>query len=239
MIIPEWLSELNFAFSQRDDGQMSFKRAEPPEVTAARHKFFETKGLKLDFVVAGELPHGPEVAFVTDNDIGCGARERNWIQGVDGLITDKPGVLLMTTHADCAPIIIYDRSHLILGQAHAGWRGLISGVLENLVNKLKSVNGTNPTDLFAWIGPTIRACCYEVDLNVASRFPDECRFLAGESLRLDLTRFIHLELFRMGFNPDQVTDCNICTYCDERFSSYRRDGENTNAMACISGIPEN
>ena len=237
MIIPEWLTELNFAFSQRDDGQMSFKRAEPHEVTAARYRFLENRGLDLDAVVSGELPHGSEVALVSGRDIGKGARERDWIKGVDGLVTDKPGVLLMTTHADCAPLIIYDRSHRILGQAHAGWRGLVSGVVENLVDKLKSVNGTNPSDLHAWIGPTIRACCYEVDLDVAERFPLDCRILAGESIRLDLTRFIHLELFKLGFDPDHVTDCNICTSCDERFSSYRRDGDDVQAMACLRGLP--
>jgi len=237
MIIPEWLSELRFAFSQRGDGQMSFKRTDPQEVIPARHKFFETRGLDLNSVVTGELTHGSGIAVVTNNDVGRGARERNWIPGVDGFVTDKPGVLLMTTHADCAPLIIFDRTHKILGQAHAGWRGLISGVVENLVNSVKSINGSNPSELYAWIGPTIRACCYEVDLNVAERFPDECRFLAGESTRLDLARFIHLELFRLDFNPEQVTDSRICTSCDERYSSFRRDGEKTNAMICVSGLP--
>ena len=238
MIIPDWLSDLHFAFSHRGDGQMSFKHADKDVVLESRNRFFHDKGLNLDSVVTGELAHGAEVALVTEADAGRGARDRNWIEGIDGLVTDKPGILLMTTHADCAPLVIYDKAHKILGQAHAGWRGLASGLIESLVERLKSLNGTGPSELHAWIGPTIRACCYEVDRDVADRFPDHCRFLAGESIRLDLTMFVHRELWRLGLNPDYVTDSNVCTSCNPEFSSYRRVGLNTQAMACITGIPE-
>ncbi len=238
MIIPDWLSDLRFGFSYRSDGQMSFNKADTETVLESRNRFFNNKGLDLGSVVAGELAHGAEVALVTEGDAGRGAMDRDWIQGVDGFVTDNPGILLLTTHADCAPLVIYDRTHRILGQAHAGWRGLVSGLIESLVETLKSINGTKPSDLYAWIGPTIRACCYEVDINVADRFPDECRFLAGDSIRLDLVRYIHRELWRLGFDPDRVTDSGICTSCDMRFSSFRRDGTETKAMVCVTGIPD-
>lgn len=237
MIIPDWLSDLNFAFSRQNDGQMSFKRTEPETVIENRVKFFNNRNLNLDSVVAGEIVHGTGVSLVTKVDSGRGARNRTWIPKVDGLVTSDPGILLLTTHADCAPIIIYNPKHKILGQAHAGWRGLVSGIVENLIETLNSINGSGSGNLRAWIGPTIGACCYEVDVNVAEQFPQECCYLNGGSIRLSLVRFIRMELERLGFNPQLVTDSEVCTSCDKQFSSMRRDGIHTNAMACVTGLP--
>ncbi|MDP8238456.1 MAG: laccase domain-containing protein [Candidatus Hatepunaea meridiana] len=107
MIIPEWFNDIHFAFSRHNDGQMSFKRAEPDIVVKNRIKFFNGNNLNLDSVVASEIIHNKRIALVSQNDVGRGARERNWIPEIDGLVTSTVGLLLLTTHADCAPIVIY------------------------------------------------------------------------------------------------------------------------------------
>src|SRR3990172_697082 len=124
MRIPEWFGEIRFAFSLKSDGQMSFKRATPSIVAANRRRFLQAQGLSLDAVVAGELVHGSKVKVVTSANKGRGATSSNWIPGVDGLVTNDPELLLLTTHADCAPVVNYDQAHRVLGQAHAGWRSL-------------------------------------------------------------------------------------------------------------------
>ncbi len=236
MFIPEWLKGLRFAFSRPGDGQMSFNRADPTTVRDNRWQFLSELGLDLNSVVAGELTHSAEVTVVAADDAGRGASSPDWIPEVDGLVTSDPGLLLLTTHADCAPLIIYDPVHKVIGQAHAGWRGLASGLVEALVRTVGSLNGSDPGALKAWIGPTIRSCCYPVGPDVASRFPPECIILAGDSVRLDLARFIQFELQRLGFNPEELTDSGICTGCDKGFSSFRREGYQTQAMACVTGL---
>lgn len=150
---------------------------------------------------------------------------------------ETPGVTLLTTHADCAPLIVYDRNNKILGQAHAGWRSLASGIVSELVSSVRSLDGKTPGDIKVWLGPTIRACCYPVGQEVADRFPDECLVRVGDSSRLGMGRFIRYELQRLDLDPENFTDSGICTSCHPEFSSFRRDGHNVKAMACVCGLP--
>jgi YfiH family protein len=236
MILPNWFDDINFAFSTKADGQMSLKRADPSIVVPNRRRFLEQRGLSLSAVVAGELIHGGNVSMVGSQHSGKGACDRDWIPGVDGLVTSEKDLLLMTTHADCSPLVIYDPYHGVIGQAHAGWRSLRGGIVERLVTEVSKQAGSKPQQLYGWIGPTIRACCYPVGMDVSLQFPTECSSLIGGEVRLDLTRFIHLELARLGFDPARVTDSHVCTSCDARFSSNRRDGEQTVAMALVTGL---
>lgn len=237
MYVPGWLTELDFAFSTASDGEMSFKRADTDIVQRNRRHFFSAYNLDLNRMVGAELIHGNGIALVDTNDQGRGALSNDWIEGVDGFATNSPGTLLFTTHADCSPIIVWDAEHRILGQAHAGWRSLSKGIVEKLVNKVRSMNGEAQPSLFAWIGPTVRSCCYPVGSDVSSLFPAECSLLIDNSTRLDMVRFIRLELERLDFLPEQVSDSDICTSCSEEYSSYRRDGLKTTAMALVCGIP--
>ena len=236
MYTPDWVNRLHFAFSRRGNGQMSFKRADTETVKNNRESFLNEHGLDIDRIVAPELIHGARVTEVKTEHVGSGSRETNWIVGADGLVTTNNDVLLLTTHADCAPLVIYDPKNQVLGQAHAGWRGLAEGIVENLVRVVHSKNGRHPSNLYAWIGPAIRACCYPVGPDIAARFPQECSILVGNSLRLDLVRFIRFELERLGLDYRNVTDAGVCTSCAPEFSSYRRDGIDTCAMACVTGL---
>lgn len=236
MRIPNWFSEINFAFSLKSDGQMSFKREIASIVTTNRRRFLQANGLNLEDIVAGELVHGAKVRLVNTEDKGRGATSKNWIEGVDGLVTSDPGVLLLTTHADCTPIVIYDPVNRVIGQVHAGWRSLRSGIVVNLIESILSISSASPKSLLAWIGPTIRNCCYPVGQEVARQFPQECGVLVGDRISLDLTRFIRMEFARSGMDPLAVTDSGVCTACDPAFSSFRRDGDKVVAMALVTGL---
>jgi len=236
MFIPDWLARLRFAFSRKCDGQMSFKRSEVSVVRRNRERFFARNELDLEQAIGGELAHGAKVADVGSPQAGQGGVRPDWLKGVDALVTSDPDVILLTTHADCAPLVVYDHRNQVLGQAHAGWRSLAAGIVENLVDAVQAKNRGFHSELQAWIGPTIRSCCYPVSLDVAERFPVECRFLVGESIRLDLVRFIRMELERLNFKPKNVSDAGICTSCAQEFSSFRRDGFHAEAMVCATGL---
>jgi len=233
--LPEWVGEIRFALSLRQDGQMSFKRA-PKEVVAANRKRFLTRyGFDWERVVAGELVHSAGIAVVTPEDVGRGAMRDNGLPGIDGMITTYSEVTMLTTHADCAPIVIYDRVKQVLGQAHAGWRGLRSGIIPALVDAMAS-RGAFPKRMQAWIGPTIGKCCYPVGPEVADQFPDNCKAVNSGQTRLDLPSFIQRELKALDLAPESITDSGICTSCNLHFSSYRRDGTATVAMALVTGL---
>jgi len=234
--IPDWLKGLRCAFSRRDDGQMSFKRADEATVSRNRREFLDRWGLNLDDCVAGELIHGNGIVRVTGKDRGRGANRRDWFPETDGFVTADPGVLLLTTHADCAPVVIYDPVERVLGQAHCGWKGLAAGILPQLVNRIIEQQGSSPDHLCGWIGPTIHQECYPVGEQCAQSFPEQYSRVQEERIYLDLVGFALGELQRLGLRRENLSESGICTACDTRFSSFRRDGEAMQAMCCVTGL---
>lgn len=139
----------------------------------------------------------------------------------DALVTAEPGLALMVVTADCVPILVAagDRVAAI----HAGWRGLVAGVIPATLERFAA-----PDRLTAWIGPAIGACCYEVGEEVAgaivARSSDAVRS-AGQRGRphLDLSLAAEIELGRCGVG--EIRRLAICTACHPwTLESYRRDG---------------
>jgi purine-nucleoside/S-methyl-5'-thioadenosine phosphorylase / adenosine deaminase len=157
--------------------------------------------------------HGADVATVT----GPGARPT-----ADAAVTAVPGIPLVVLTADCAPIaIVADDA---IGVVHAGWRGLVAGVVPAAVDALRGV-GTGTVR--AVIGPCIRPSHYEFGADdlaaVASRLGDG---VVGETVdgrpALDLAAGVRVAFAECGV--DDVADDGACTYAETRFFSHRRDG---------------
>ena len=88
----------------------------------------------------------------------------------DGLITAEPGVLLTIRIADCLPLLLVDRRRRVIAAVHAGWRGALARVIEKAVGDMRRAYGSDPQELTAALGPSIRACCYEVGEEVVDAF---------------------------------------------------------------------
>ena len=88
----------------------------------------------------------------------------------DGLMTAEPGVLLTIRIADCLPVLLVDPRRRAVAAVHAGWRGALARVIEKAVGDMRRALGTDPQDLIAALGPSIRACCYEVGEEVVEAF---------------------------------------------------------------------
>jgi YfiH family protein len=88
----------------------------------------------------------------------------------DALLTDQPGILLSVQTADCLPILLVDPSHRAVAAVHAGWRGLLQRIAEKTVGEMQRAFHLRPEELRAAIGPSIRACCYEVGQEVVEMF---------------------------------------------------------------------
>lgn len=147
----------------------------------------------------------------------------------DALWTGRPGLALSVITADCVPVVVAwtGAGGGRLAAVHAGWRGVVAGVVERAVAAL----GAPPGELAAWIGPAIGVCCYEVGAEVAQRVaaasgPEVVTPGAGSGGRphLDLPGAVRRQLVCAGVPEPRTVLC--CTRCDaERLWSYRREGE--------------
>ena len=105
-------------------------------------------------------------------------------EDIDGLVTDVPGLALVTSYADCVPLYFVDPKKRVIGLAHSGWRGTVERMGARMVERMREEFGCDAGDIRAAIGPSICQDCYEVDEDVAERFR---RAFAGEE---DLERAI-------------------------------------------------
>jgi len=175
--------------------------------------------------VAGAV-HGADVARVDSAPAV--------IEDIDALVTDRPGIGLFTTHADCFPIVLWDPFNKAVGLAHAGWRGTEAGVAVATLDAMGREFGTQPRDVRVGIGPGICARCYEVGPEVAERF-DERFITAGEGDRflLDLAAANRHQLEAAGVGA--VHDIAMCTKESHLFPSHRRhpDGRRFGAIVAV------
>ena len=141
----------------------------------------------------------------------------------DAQWTDATGIGLAIVSADCFPVVIADTSGSVVGIAHCGWRGAVSGVLESLIAEM----GCRAATLNAWMGPGICKQCYEVGPDVVARLDSRVskNVLEAAPRRerwlLDLPRYLEIMLQELGI--ERIFRTQRCTYQDENLYSYRRD----------------
>ena len=97
----------------------------------------------------------------------------------DGLITAEPGILLTIRTADCLPLLLADLRRRIVAAVHAGWRGALAHIIEKTVGDLWRTFGSDPRDLLVALGPSMRACCFEVGEEVVEAFHGNFHEAAG------------------------------------------------------------
>ena len=114
--------------------------------------------------------HGDHVLVVTEKETGSGITkpypDGAEAYGYDAMITDVPGTVLCTLHADCVPVLLYDPQNNAVGAVHSGWRGTVLKIAAKTVEKMECVYGTLPSELRAVIGPSIGMDCFETDDDV-------------------------------------------------------------------------
>lgn len=165
--------------------------------------------------------HSPDVVVASEPWQG-GSRPR-----ADAIVTRSEGLAIGATAADCGPVLFVDPGARVIGAAHAGWKGALSGILESTIAAMEQL-GAARSDIVAAIGPLIRQHSYEVGGEFVERFIEadagHGRFFIpsareGHSM-FDLAGFIRMRLENSGISV--IDDSGIDTYSDERFYSYRR-----------------
>jgi len=157
----------------------------------------------------------------------------------DGAVTRAAGSVCAVLTADCLPVLLSDRAGKTVGIAHAGWRGLAAGIIESVVWAMDG----SPQDLIAYIGPGIGPRNYEVGENVREAFvgkdPDAATAFVSRQNGKYLADLYALARQRLkAAGVAEVHGGGFCTAGDERFFSFRRDG-NTGRMASLVWLEEN
>lgn len=219
---------LNLALHVGDD---------PAKVLRNRAAFAAALGVDAKKFTTCEQVHGDKVAVVEAKTVGAGALSlADTVAGTDALVTELPDAPLLLFFADCVPILLADTRTGAIGLAHAGWRGTVAGVAAKTVRTMMSEFGSRPQDMLAAIGPSIGACCYEVDDFVRGKAQGYERFFsavpnkAGHYL-LDLWAYNESVLLEAGVPPQRIAVARVCTaHNSEMFCSYRAEQGRTGRM---------
>ena len=177
------------------------------------------EALGAEHLVSVSQVHSPDAVAVT-----APWQDR---PNADAMVTDRPGLALGILTADCTPVLFADRAAGVVGAAHAGWKGALTGVLEATLDAMEGL-GADRARTTAAIGPVISQRAYEVGPEFVERFldddPETGRFFAageGDRAMFDLPGYCLIRLRAACVGEAAWT--GHCTYSDEaRFYSYRR-----------------
>jgi YfiH family protein len=193
---------------------------DPDHVAENRRRMAAHIGVAPENLLSVWQIHSPDAVVATGP--WAGQRPR-----ADAIVTRTEGLALGVTAADCGPVLFVDPNARVIGAAHAGWKGALTGVLESTVEAMETL-GAERGGIVAAIGPLIRQPSYEVGGEFVERFIEAdaengAFFLpasrAGHAM-FDLAGFIRMRLENAGVL--MIDDVGVDTYSDERFFSYRR-----------------
>jgi YfiH family protein len=149
---------------------------------------------------------------------------------IDGLVTDRSGLVLSLQLADCLPIFMVDRKWRAIGLIHAGWRGTRMKIGPKAVRTLEDLFKIDPHELLIFFGPSIGPCCYDIGNDVADLFPSHYQHKG----KLDLWSCNQDQLIQAGIEKKQIIQSHLCTRClNNLFFSHRASGGNTGRMMAV------
>ena len=183
----------------------------------------------------------------------------------DASLTNRPGLLLAVQTADCVPILLVDPRKRAVAAVHAGWRGTLQRIVAKTIGRMQMESETQPSDVVAAIGPAIGGCCYEVGVDVASKFsaqfPDASEFFdelrtgdepnplqwlsmmppghqpPPKKVLLDLRKANRAQLIAAGVRAENIFVSDLCTACrTDLLFSYRKEGQQSGRMMAVVGI---
>jgi polyphenol oxidase len=214
-------------FTTLADGNLSTVRG-PGHEHGRHERDGLCKALGLRWLCASRQVHGTVVQRVSTQE---GSGGEAVAIDADGHATALRGVGTMVLVADCLPVVL--GSEGAVAALHAGWRGLAAGVLEEGVRALRELGGEG--EIAAVIGPGAGPCCYEVGEEVHAAFADPSGLpWRGEGRNLDLPGLARERLAAVGVR--RIEDVGVCTICDERYFSHRREGSRAGRQAGVAWL---
>ena len=236
-------SSMNLSYTRGDEkGAVDENYCRISEVLGHGHK-------RDDFVSTFQT-HTTNVRVVTEEDRGKGPFIERDYTDVDGLITNVPGIILSTFHADCPPVYFVDPVHKAIGLAHSGWKGTKGEISANVLKMMKENYCTDACDVICAIGPSICGDCYEIGEDVATEFSesytkeelDNYNILVpytNNKYRLHLWNAIKLTLLKSGVKKENILVTDICPKCNpDLMFSHRVHHEQRGNLAAFLCLEE-
>lgn len=144
----------------------------------------------------------------------------------DALWSDEKHTALGIKVADCLPVTMVDSTHAVIANAHSGWRGAVQRITAETIGAVARSTSFDAASAFAYLGPSIRVCCFEVGEEVAAQFDRKYVDRAHAKPHVDLIAFTTDILREHRFAGERISDSRLCTRCDGSiFHSFRRDGK--------------
>jgi YfiH family protein len=194
---------------------------DPTRVAENRRRMAEQMGVAPARFLSVHQTHSSDVV-VASEPWPSGSRPR-----ADAIVTRVEGLAIGASAADCGPILLADPNARVIGAAHAGWKGALTGIVESTVEAMEKL-GADRNGIVAAIGPLIRQPSYEVGGEFVERFieadAENALFFIPSTREghamFDLAGYIRTRLENAGVL--MIDDIGVDTYSDERFFSYRR-----------------
>ena len=223
---------------------LNFKRGDDPDAVMENYRRMAAAlNMRVEDMVLSDQTHTTNVRVITEEDRGKGILKPQDYSDVDGMITNVPGIVLVTSYADCVPLYFVDPVRKAIGLSHSGWKGTVG----HIGQKMHEVYGSEPKDIVAAIGPSICQSCYEVSDDVAEAF--RANFTADEAAdilldkgngkyQLDLWKANWYVLTDAGILPEHLSVTDLCTAChpDLLWSHRKTNGQRGGLSAFLSLI---
>lgn len=215
------LASLNLGFNRGD---------ETAHVMENYKRMCHGLNVPVDSLVLSKQVHELHIAKVGSKEKGNGIMMDNKWESMDGLYTNEKGVTLVTHYADCVPLFFYAPEYGMIGMAHAGWRGTVGEIGKKMVRLWVEEENIPKEKIQVVIGPSIGACCFEVNEDVqsefAKRFGEEAPFIAWDEEKkkyhIDLWMCNKESLIKAGVLEENIRISGLCTCClHELFFSHR------------------
>lgn len=181
--------------------------------------------------------HHTNLHVCTEVDCGRGVTRERGYADIDGLLTDRTGVVLCTQYADCVPLFFVDPVRRAVATSHAGWRGTVARIGALTVERMCREYGCKRENILAAVGPSIGPCCFEVDAPVQQAFAaldeaDGCIRPTGDKFFIDLWAVNRRILEAAGVPAAHITVTDLCTRCHpDVFWSHRATGGQRGSLA--------
>jgi polyphenol oxidase len=188
------------------------------DMTEEKKRFLsEQLGFAITKVMNIRQVHGDKIIIVSKHKPYISP---SVLEEADGMITTALNFPIVIRTADCVPVFLYDRQKKQIGLFHAGWKGTQKQILFKGLKLMEA----KPQDVTIGFGPAIRECCYEVGTDVRECFPEDI-IRKEQKYYLDLVKGNIKQALAFGVLEKNIVDCGLCTCCNERYFSYRREGE--------------
>ncbi len=218
---------------------------DPANIKENYNRIAKSLGVDPKSFVISKQVHKTNIRIVEEKDRGKGLYIPADYEEIDGLITNKKDITLVTKYADCVPLYFVDPKKKVIALSHSGWRGTVKRIGKVTVEEMKNSFGSDPTDIIAVIGPSICRDCYEIGDEVATEFKNAfpmnwetgiLRAKENGKFLCDLWAANHTVLAEAGLNPENIHISDVCTCCnsDLLFSHRKTEGKRGNLAAFLA-----